>query len=389
MRFSDRIPAQLQPTRLAALLRRKRERGRELIDLSESNPTRVGLAYPVEDILQALGDPVTLSYSPMPQGLPQTRRAVSDYYARRGARVDPDEIFLTTSTSEAYSLLFKLLLDPGQQLLAPCPGYPLIDCLATAEGVEAGAWTFYFDGEWQPDLAGLEENITSRTRLLVLVHPNNPTGAYLKASQWESLREVCRRRQLAVICDEVFWDYRLKFGDPIFDPLAEEQVPLFVLNGLSKAAGLPQMKLGWIVLRGPYSLRKQAAERLEFLADHYLSVSTPIQCAAGGLLQAGAAVREQIRQRIKFNLEVLNRTLEKTAARALPVEGGWYAVIELPRIHSSQDWALALLDQDGVVVHPGSFYGFSDGCHLIVSLLPQPNKFREGVRRLAVRASET
>ena len=324
MLFSARTPLQLQPNRLAALLSRQREQGRELIDLSESNPTQVQIAYPREEILQAIGHPGSLSYSPTPQGLPQARRAVSDYYAQRGAQVDPDEIFLTASTSEAYSLLFKLLLDPGQQLLAPRPGYPLIDWLALAEGVEAGCWPFFFDGEWQPDLAGLEENIGPRTRLLVLVHPNNPTGAYLKASQWESLCEVCRRRQLAVICDEVFWDYRLEVGERLFDPLAVEEVPLFVLNGLSKAAGLPQMKLGWIVLRGPSGFRKQAAARLEFLADHYLSVSTPVQCAAAGLLKAGRSVRQQIRQRIQGNLEVVRRSLDDTAARALPVEGGCY-----------------------------------------------------------------
>jgi hypothetical protein len=312
---------------------------------------------------------------------------VSDYYAQRGSAVDTDDIFLTASTSEAYSLLFKLLFDPADEVLAPLPGYPLIEWLARAEGIRTRSWTSFYDGQWQPDLEGLEASVRQRTRGLALVHPNNPTGAYLKDREWGGLSQVCRRHDLSVICDEVFWDYRLAGDEQLFDPLAENEVPLCVLNGLSKSAGLPQMKLGWIVLRGPSDFRSQAAERLEFLADHYLSASAPVQWAAAELIEAGKSVRQQIQQRIQGNRDVLESLLENSPARALASEGGWHAVIELPRIRSSEEMALLLLDQDDVVVHPGDFYGFSEGCQAVISLLPHPSDFATGVGRMRDRVA--
>jgi hypothetical protein len=297
--------------------------------------------------------------------------------------VNAERILLTASTSEAYAYLFKLLADPGDNVLVPRPSYPLFDYLATMESVEVRQYPLAYHGAWSIDLEGLASAITDRTRAIVLVHPNNPTGSFVKRAELDVLTALCRERQLALISDEVFSDYDFT-PDPdraatlaaVTDCLA------FAMSGLSKIAGLPQMKLGWMVVSGPEPLRAQAFERLEWIADTYLSVSTPVQCAARTLLDAGKQVQMQIRERCAVQLALAREMLAGSPANLLAVEGGWYITVQVPRVRSEEEWCLQLLERENLLVQPGFFYDFDSEAYLVVSLLTAPAVFREGLVRL-------
>jgi aspartate/methionine/tyrosine aminotransferase len=382
--FSSRLPSNLRPNRLSELLEAKRRSGAAILDLTESNPTQAGFTYPAEEILQALANPRSLRYEPLPAGLAEAREAVACYYTERGQRVEPDRILLTASTSEAYSYLFKLLCDPGDEVLVPRPSYPLFGFLAEMESVRLAHYPLAYHGCWEMDLDALASAVTERTRAVVIVNPNNPTGSFLKKDELRRLTELCAERKLAIISDEVFSDYAFGADAERIASLASvEAVPTFCLSGLSKIAGLPQMKLGWIVLAGPW--QSAARERLELIADTYLSVGTPVQHALPRLLALGAGVREQIAARVRANLDFLRSAVHGTACRVLDVEGGWYAILEVPRTRSEEEWCAELLDRDGVLVQPGFFYDFESEAFLVVSLLPPEEVFREGVGRLLVR----
>ena len=384
--FSSRFHWDLRPNRLAVALAARRAAGGEILDLTESNPTRAGLDYP-PGILEALADPRALRYEPAPAGAQAAREAVSAYYAARGLEVAPDRILLTASTSEGYAYLFKLLTDPGDEVLVPQPSYPLFEFLATMESVRVAHYPLAYHGVWSLDTDALARAITPATRAVVVVNPNNPTGSYLKRDERDSLVEICRARHLAIVSDEVFADYP-HGPDPrrVATLAGEEDVPAFSMSGLSKIAGLPQMKLGWIVAAGPPRLRREAMEKLELVADTYLSGSTPVQHAAPALLAAGVAVRAQIARRVRENLEFFREAAAAhPACRILDVEGGWVATLQVPRTRSEEEWALALLEEDGVLVQPGFFYDFASEAFLVVSLLTLPETFREGVRRLFTR----
>ena len=385
--FSTRLSWNLRPNRLSELLEAKRRSGAVILDLTESNPTRAGFAYPEEEILRALADPHSLRYDPFPAGLPQACEAVSGYYAARGLAVEPDRILLTASTSEAYSYLFKLLADPGDEVLVPRPSYPLFAYLADLESVRVIPYPLACHGSWAMDLDAVAGAVTDRTRAVVLVNPNNPTGSFLKRDELQGLLSLCAERNLAIISDEVFSDYFFQADAGRVESLVDVgEVLTFCLSGLSKVAGLPQMKLGWMVLAGPASARAEARERLELLADTYLSVGTPVQHALARLLVLGASVREQIAARVRHNLSFLQSAVKGSACGVLDVEGGWYATVKVPRIRSEEEWCLELLDQDGVLVQPGFFYDFDSEAFLVVSLLTPPETFREGIRRLLARA---
>ena len=376
--FSSRFHWDLRPNAIAQRLGAMRAAGASVLDLTESNPTRAGIHYPSEEILQGLSDPRSLRYEPAPAGLNAAREAVArQYYA---GQVDPSRILLTASTSEAYAYLIKLLADPGDELLVPRPSYPLFEFLAALESVRIAQYPLRYDAGWQMDLEALAAAVTDRTRAVVLVNPNNPTGSFVKARELEPLVELCRRRGLAILSDEVFADYAFA-PDPerVASLAGVESALTFCLSGLSKVAGLPQMKLGWIVVGGPGS--GQAMERLELIADTYLSVAAPVQHAAPALLQAGAGIREQIRRRTRRNLDKLIERTANTAHRTLPVEGGWYATVQAPRIRSAEEWALELLDKCDVLVQPGYFYDFDQEALLVFSLLTPTETFDEGVRR--------
>jgi alanine-synthesizing transaminase len=368
--FSRRLPWDQEPNPLARLLDQRRATGAPLLDLTESNPTRAGIEYPRE-IVDALADERSLRYDPSPRGLASAREAVAKYYAQRGREVSPDQILLTASTSEAYAYLFKLLADPGDEILTPRPSYPLFEFLAGLESVQVKQYPLRYDGAWHVDFADLERMIGPRTRAIVVVNPNNPTGSFLKAEEWDRLLRVARARRVAVLSDEVFSDYA-------FDGRARANSgAAFTMSGLSKIAGLPQMKLGWIVVSD-----RAAMERLELIADTYLSVATPVQVALPKLLELSASVREQIRVRTRANLDFLRSALEGSEFHVLNVEAGWNAVIQAPRVRSEQEWAMLLLEQRGVLVQPGFFYDFESEAYLVVSLLTAPEVFAEGVRRI-------
>ncbi len=384
--FSSRLPHDLAPNRLTEAELALRRRGLALSDLTETNPTRVGLPYPT-GLLEALADPGSLVYAPHPLGSLDAREEVAAEYRGAGLDVDPAHIVLTASTSEAYSLLFKLLCDPGDEVLVPVPSYPLFEHLTRLDAVVTRPYPLDSHGAWSVDLAGVDAALGTRTRAVVVVSPNNPTGSVLGRADLAALAEVCRDRQLVLIGDEVFADYPLDSRPDAARVAAQRDALTFSLGGLSKSAGLPQLKLGWMAVTGPEDLVRAAMTRLEIIADAYLSVSTPVQRAAGALMQAGRGVRRHILARVRENLGVLHSAAARYPACSVPrVEAGWSAVIRVPATRSEDRLVLDLLEQDHVLVHPGYFFDFPHDAFVIVSLLPHPDEFRRGVERLLARA---
>lgn len=380
--FSARLPRDFQPNRLAQAVDAKRREGVPVLDLTESNPTRAGFEYPPE-IVNAFADPRVLRYDPSPAGLWEARERVAGYYAARGRKIDPGRILLTASTSEGYAYLFKLLTDPGDQVLVPRPSYPLFECLAAMESVEVRSYPLSYHGRWEIDLEALAAAITGRTRAMIVVNPNNPSGSYLKSGECTGLARLCAERGIALIADEVFSDYAFE-PDPerVATIAGVEECLTFAMSGLSKVAGLPQMKLGWVVAGGSAHQSEESWERLEWIADTYLSVGTPVQTAAARLLDAGESVQRQIRARTRQNLNAVQRWLAGKCAAPLHVEGGWYVILQIPRIRSEEQWSLDLLDQAHVLVQPGYFYDFESEAFLVLSLLPEPELFEEAIGRL-------
>jgi alanine-synthesizing transaminase len=378
--FSTRVPGDRRPNDLARAAARARARG-PVLDLTLSNPTRAGIDYP-PDLLAALSNPAGLTYRPAPLGLPEARVAIAEDYARRGLDVQPDRIVLTTSTSEAYSILFKLLGEPGRSdVLTPVPSYPLFDHLTRLDGVVQRRYALEYHGAWAVDGESLDRAWTPDTRAVLAVSPNNPTGSIVRDADADALTRRCRDRQAALILDEVFCDYPL--GAPFDEPRAFAEPPCLLcrLGGLSKSIGLPQAKLGWIALDGPPAVVAEALDRLELICDTYLSVSTPVQIAARSLLTRGAAVRAQILDRVRGNHAAL-RTIVSGAggATVLPADGGWSAVIRVPATRSEEGLVTELLEHDAVMVHPGYFFDFPHEAFLVVSLLPELDEFANGIR---------
>jgi aspartate/methionine/tyrosine aminotransferase len=359
-----------------------------ILDLTVSNPTTVGLRF-AHGILAPLASDAGLVYAPEPFGLEEARRAIAREYARRAVDVAPDRIVLTSSTSEAYTYLFRLLCDPGDEILVPAPSYPLFEHLARLDAVSAVPYQLDEAGGWAIHADAAAAAITRRTRAVIVVSPNNPTGTYLKQRELDSLAALCAERSLALVGDEVFFEYALNAPGDRASVLWQRAVLTFALGGLSKSAGLPQVKLSWIAAGGRATLVETALERLEMIADTYLSVAAPVQHAAPALFEAGEARRAHIQVRIERNHATLRRlATSHPACRVLPVEGGWSAVVQVPATRSEEELALALLEEDHVLVHPGYFFDFPREAFLIVSLLPAPEPFDDGVRRMLARASQ-
>ena len=385
--FSSRTAWDLTPNRLAAELERMRVRGREVLDLTASNPTRCGFRYNRRTILRALARPAALQYHPDPRGMPSARRAVAEYYRRRGSgaaslRVASQRILLASSTSEAYSFLFRLLCEPGDQVLVPSPSYPLFEFLAGLNDVELLPYPLLYDQGWQMDLHALGSGITPRTRAVVVVNPNNPTGSFVKRQELEALNALCARRGLALVADEVFLDYA-HHGRTRPSLAANRGVLTFALSGLSKLSALPQMKVAWIIANGPKSEVEGALARLEVIADTYLSLNAPAQVALPVLLAQRQGIQAQLRRRIAANRHQLTQQLAShPACRVLESEGGWYAVLRVPATGPDEGLVLTLLRRRGVLVHPGHFYGLAGEGHLVLSLIVPESRFREGLRKV-------
>ena len=376
--FATRTKWNLEANRLSAALVRHREAGKPLVDLTVSNPTECGFDYDQRAIFEALRNPGALKYIPEPQGLLSARQAVQGYYAERSVSLDVDDIFLTTSTSEAYSYAFRLLCNPGDEILIPAPSYPLFDFLADIQDVKPVRYSLVYDHGWQIDFHALEKAITPRTRAIVVVHPNNPTGHFTKRAEAKKLNDICAERGFAVIVDEVFLDFYLGAERPA-SFAGNSDALTFTLSGISKICGLPQMKAAWLVVSGPPESRNVANARLEVIADTFLSMNAPVQLALPAFLSQGHAFQKQLMERVRRNLAQLDRqlSLQKVCSR-LAIEGGWYAILRVPATRSDEDLALSLLEEKGVYVHPGHFYDFSSDGYLVFSLISKEAEFSAG-----------
>jgi alanine-synthesizing transaminase len=378
--FSRRTDWDLSPNAFASA----RNAAGALLDLTESNPTRVQLPYPEQEILAALASPGALAYDPRPFGLPAARQAVASHMG-----VLADRIVLTASSSEAYAWLLKLLCDAGDNVLVPRPSYPLFDDLARVECVELHSYGLLYDGRWHVDPGSMRSAVDARTRAIFIVSPNNPTGSCLRRSELEAIEQLAREQELALVCDEVFAEYVWRdHPDRVGCLAAESSLASFSLGGLSKSACLPQMKLGWIAVGGPPWLAEQALERLEMIADTFLSVGTPVQHAAARLIATRCTARDALRARIRANLATLQSEVPATSpVSVLETEAGWYAVLRVPGIMTDEQWSVALMQSDAVLVHPGSFFGFDGEGWLVVSLIPEPGVFKEAIRKVVARVA--
>lgn len=387
--FSSRLPGLLRPNALTAAVAHLRAAATPVIDLTETNPTVVGLPYPA-NLAEMLADDGAARYRPDPRGWIDARTAVANACTNERVGVDPDNITLAPSTSDAYSTLFKLLCDPEQDVLVPQPSYPLFELLTRLDNVRARPYRLDMAGRWAVDRASFERALTPATRAILVVSPNNPTGSMLSVADRDWLVDVAARREIAIIADEVFTDYPLQPLNQATSMLGESRVLTFVLGGVSKSCGLPQMKLAWILASGPAALVAESRTRLDLIADTYLSVSTPIQLAAPRLLAIGHDIRRAIRDRLSRNL---SRLREVVAAHPfvtlLEPEGGWSAVLRLPATEDEETLVVRLLENDHVLVHPGYFFDFAEPSFLVLSLLPRPDVFDEGIARIcaSLRAS--
>jgi alanine-synthesizing transaminase len=380
--FADRTNWNLKSNRLSEALAKHRAANKPLLDLTVSNPTECGFVYHRGSMLQALANPASLSYDPEPRGLLSAREGIVEYYSALGIAIPPENIILTTSTSEAYSFTFRLLCNPGDEVLIPEPSYPLFSFLADIHGVKLVSYPLLYDHGWQIDFHSLQQAITPRTRGITVVNPNNPTGHFCKAEEIRKLNGICSSRQIAMIADEVFLDFHLGAGPP--SSFSANVASLtFTMSGLSKIAGLPQMKAAWLVTTGPEELKVQALSRLEVIADTFLSMNTPVQLAIPRFLELRHGFQNQLMARVRRNLAKLDaRLAAQSSCSRLEVEGGWYAVLRVPVTRPDEDLAIELLNTQGVYVHPGHFYDFPTDGYLIASLITPVEQFDEGVKRL-------
>jgi len=424
--FSERTNWTLEQNRFTQALEQARARGAKILDLTASNPTRVGLEYDSEAILSALGSARVLDYDPQAKGLLAAREAVAGYYRDRSgpgergvaSNLSADAIVLTTSTSEGYSFVFRLLCNAGDELLVPKPSYPLFEFLADLQDVKLVPYPLIYDHGWQMDFPSMEKAVTARTRGVVVVHPNNPTGSYVQSGEVELLNSFCRAHGLAVIVDEVFLDYCVhggvgenprspsaSSGQALHAPLdrhlpiqrlgrddkaerratsfaGNRDVLTFTLSGLSKISALPQMKVAWVVTSGPEEEAAAARARLEVIADTYLSMNAPIQWAVPALVEQRKNIQRQLLERVRRNLAELDRQLAGQACQRLSVEGGWYAVLRVPVTRSDEELAIELVREESVLVHPGHFYDFPNDGYLVLSLIAAEGEFAEGISRI-------
>jgi hypothetical protein len=379
--FSTRLPPHAEANALSRAVAALRAEGVPIVDLSESNPTKVGLAYP-PGILSGLGDARALAYDPHPFGLRAAREAVAEDVARRGAAVDPDAVVLSASSSESYSWLFKLLCNPGESVLVPRPSYPLVEHLTRLEGLGMAYYDLQYHGRWDIDVESVAA-APETTRAMLVVSPNNPTGSYVSGRELEAVTRICRDRGWALIVDEVFADYALDEAAPVTDLAARAGVLTFTLGGASKSLGLPQVKLGWTIVGGPRAAREAALDALELVADTFLSVGTPVQIAAPGLLRLGGIVRRAIHERVRRNLSRARELASGyPSCQVLRVEGGWSAPLRVPAVRGEEALVLDLLRHERVLVYPGYFFDFPHEAFVVVSLLPEESVFDEAFARV-------
>ena len=401
--FASRTDWSLTPNRLSVVIAERRAKGLPFIDLTQSNPTHCGFSVNAQGVIEALVNSYSLAYEPDPHGPLYARRAVAGYYAERDIQVDPEQIFLTTSTSEAYSYVFRLLANPGDNVLVPRPSYPLFDFLARLNDLELLSYPLMYYQGWRIDVEALLMRLNTRTKAVLVVHPNNPTGCFVRGKDLAVLTGCSQRRPLAIVADEVFADYAFVApvpraaalpissgaADRVLSFAAESEALTFTLSGLSKISAVPQMKLAWVIVSGPEEVRRAALARLEVIADTYLALSAPLAHALPELLESRRQVQPQILDRVRLNLRWLDEQLSRGAAvTRLETEGGWYVILRLPAVRTDEEWAMELLRQDGVLVHPGHFYDLPYESHLVVGLLPLTENFQQGMLKVLARVSD-
>jgi alanine-synthesizing transaminase len=378
--FASRTNWNLSTNRFSSTLEKLRNSGREILDLTVSNPTDCGLTYP-PDLLDLLRDPAALNYEPTPKGLLLAREAVCHYYAElpQPVEIHPHDVFLTTSTSEAYSFVMRLLCDPHDEIMVPHPGYPLFEFLAGVNDVCLRPYQLLYDHGWHLDLHAIRQNVTPHTKAIALVHPNNPTGSFVKREEARELSAFAAAMDRALVVDEVFLDYAFETGES-WSFAGNEQALTFTLSGLSKVSGLPQIKLAWCVVSGPEKQKMDAISRLEIIADTYLSLNAPVQRATPRLLEFRKDFQSQLKARLDANLRELDRQLaEQQNVSRLRCEGGWYVVLRVPITRTDEELALELMERQSVLVHPGHFFDFPHDGYLIVSLMTQEVTFQQGI----------
>jgi aspartate/methionine/tyrosine aminotransferase len=381
--FSQRTNWQLGPNALTRAIEEARASGQKILDLTVSNPTEAGIRPDAEVVLAALANPEAMYYDPQPRGLLEARQAVCRYYREsHEVELDPERLLLTTSTSEAYSYVFRLLCNPGDEVLVPKPSYPLFEFLADLADVKLAPYSLLYDHGWLIDFDSLYKAATARSRAVIIVHPNNPTGSYVSAVETAALNIFCRNHELALIVDEVFLDYahdgarRASFA-------ANGQALTFTLSGVSKISAMPQMKLAWLATSGPREAVAEAQARLEIIADTFLSLNAPVQIAAATLIEQRRKIQPALRDRIGSNLAELDGQLvAHRSCTRLQVDGGWYVVLRVPVLGTDEDLCLHLLRDASVSAHPGHFYDFPTEGHLVLSLITARADFREGIARL-------
>src|SRR5882672_1970747 len=382
--FSHRTNWPLAQNAFTRALEEVRASGQEIFDLTVSNPTEAGVRPDPQVVLNALANPEAMCYDPQPRGLLEARNAVCNYYRESHGvfNCDPEQLVLTTSTSEAYSYVFRLLCNPGDEILVPKPSYPLFEFLANLSDVKLVSYPLIYDHGWQIDFDSLYKAATPHTRAVIVVHPNNPTGSYAATSEISALNVFCNDYAAALIVDEVFLDYAHD-GAPRPSFVSNASALTFTLSGISKISALPQMKLAWMVTSGPEELVRQAGARLEIIADTFLSMNAPVQLAASVLLDQRKQLQPVLLDRLRVNLGELDRQLVAApSCTRLNIEGGWYAVVRVPAVQSDESLAIDLLRQAAVVVHPGHFYDFPKEGYLVLSLITAPDIFREGIAHL-------
>ena len=388
--FSRRTNWELKLNPLALSLQKIRQQGDPILDLTESNPTHCHFRYLSKELLTPLIDPANLRYDPSPKGALKARESIADFYFRKGVHVHPDQIFLTSSTSEAYSFLFRLLCDPNDHLLVPQPSYPLLDYLTVLDDLIPDSYRLLYNNGWQVNVTVLKKLIHSRTRGILMVNPNNPTGSFIKEKELSVMDQLAHEHSLALISDEVFADYIFLENSSRIKSIANHKASLsFTLGGISKSLGLPQMKLSWLIASGPSQLRDSAVSRLEVISDTYLSPNIPAQNALGEWLKLTTLIQQEIQERIRCNREfLLQRCEEMDDLEYLISEGGWYAILRISSIMDEEKFVLALLEKDHVWAHPGYFFDLEGESHIVLSLLPDPNVFKEGVERIIARVKD-
>jgi len=384
MLFAQRANWELTENRISQIRKDLDKKGKEVLDLTISNPSRCDFIYSKEKICKALSREENMAYTPSALGLFSAREAVSHYYAKKNVFVDPSNIILTASTSEAYAFLFRLLADAGEGVIFPRPSYPLFDFLVGLNDLKMQTYSLVYEKDkWAIDFKSLEANIASNTKALVVVHPNNPTGSFLNPKEIQTLNDICSQRNIPIICDEVFEDYAFEEEATFPSLIGNKKNLTFVLGGLSKTLGLPQMKVSWIILNGPEDLVRAARMRLEVITDTYLSVNTPAQNALSDWFDEREPIQKEIKKRIRNNRRFMKEAAYKqTGCECLNADGGWYSVLRIPEKFREETFIIELLVQKQIFVHPGYFFDFSDEPYIVLSLLIQENIFREGISRI-------